>query len=1077
MPGVSQQNRSNIADADGSTTVFNFTFFAYSTDDIKVYSVLDDVLTPITVGITKNLNASFIGGNITFGAAPADAVGKILIRRENAYTQETEFTDITRYKETAIETALNTLSLQIQQINEENGRAPKYTESASVSDAIIETPEDDCTLVFDGTDGRIKVGQSQTNLNTLAAISAEIAAVAAIDSEIVTVAGITGNIATVAGISANITTVAGISGAVTTVAGISANVTTVAGISGNVTTVAGISAAVTTVAGISAAVSTVSGIQANVTTVAGIAASVSTVAGISAAVSTVAGIDTETVAVAAIAADVTSVAAIDTDVTAVAAIDTDVTQVSSIHANVTTVAGISANVTTVAGISGNVTTVAGISANVTTVAGISANVTTVAGISTAVSTVATNIAVVQDAAASLDMAIKYTFASSTVMGDPGAGLLRLNNATPSAVTAIAIDDLSALSGNPDISAFIISWDDSTNAHKGTLRIAKAGSPTTFAIYTITGLTDNVGWTELAVTYVTGSGSFTAADSMYLAFTRTGNLGATGATGSVPIANGAGSVDVITADFTPDQSLADNLMVLVVSTGVNTITTPSLNTDGTGALTIKKRGGAALVAGDTGAAGYTMLLRYEATGTYWELLNPAKVVEADHVFADNVTGDASTTQHGFMPKGTNTAGYYYNSANGQTNPVLVSLLTGYASGAGTVSATDTTLTAIQKLNGNIAALVSGGNLALITQSTAITVGATHLGKTVELTGSVDRTWDFTAAATLGASWAAVLVNNSTAELTLDPNGAETIDGLTNFKMYPQEMRLVVCTGSAFKSYVLKEFDTGSRTSTWTFTKPPGYTEFEARLGAGGGSGGCGIAAGAAGGGGGGAAVWGRILASTVGTTETVTIGDGGVTVNTQVQGNVGGNTTFGSLLTSYGGNGGGLGNSSTTTGGGGGGWLSAGTGSGATTSIGGEPWVSVAVAVGTAADTIGLSNTYGGAFGGGAGTTQGNNGGRSIWGGGGGGSPSTGATAVNGAGGDSMYGGGGGGAGAEDSAPGAGAGGASKYGGAGGAGGFDANTATSGTASANGCGGGGGGGSETGNSGAGGKGSSRIIGVV
>ena len=40
----------------------------------------------------------------------------------------------------------------------------------------------------------------------------------------------------------------------------------------------------------------------------------------------------------------------------------------------------------------------------------------------------------------------------------------------------------------------------------------------------------------------------------------------------------------------------------------------------------------------------------------------------------------------------------------TNPIVIGkLLTGYASGAGTVAATDTILQAFQKLNGNIAAI--------------------------------------------------------------------------------------------------------------------------------------------------------------------------------------------------------------------------------------------------------------------------------------------------------------------------------------------------------------------------------------
>lgn len=72
------------------------------------------------------------------------------------------------------------------------------------------------------------------------------------------------NINTVAGISADVTSVAGVAASVPTVAAIDANVTTVAGIAPNVTTVAGVSADVTTVATNIADVNTVAGLTAEI---------------------------------------------------------------------------------------------------------------------------------------------------------------------------------------------------------------------------------------------------------------------------------------------------------------------------------------------------------------------------------------------------------------------------------------------------------------------------------------------------------------------------------------------------------------------------------------------------------------------------------------------------------------------------------------------------------------------------------------------------------------------------------------------------------------------------------------------
>lgn len=421
---------------------------------------------------------------------------------------------------------------------------------------------------------------------------------------------------------------------------------------GNAAIVAANITSVNTVATNIANVNTVASAIANVNTVASAIANVNLVGGSIADVNTVAAAIANVNTVATNIANVNTVGAAIANVNTVATNIANVNTVAGISANVTTVAGISANVTTVAGISANVTTVAGISANVTTVAGISADVTSVAANNTNVTTVATNIADVVSAAQAVDSAMKFTFASSTVMADPTTGLLRLNNATPSAVTAIAIDDLSAQTGNPNLSAFIISWDDSSATNKGTLRITKGSAPATFAIYTITGLTDNVGWTELAVTYVTGAGTFSAADNLYLSFTRNGDTGATGAAGSIPMVDAAGTVDAITANYTPDISLSDYQLAGFISTGANTSTTPSFAPDGLTARTITKRGGAALVAGDIGAAGSFHILEYDLANTRWELLNPAKVVEANITLADNTTNNFSTSAHGFTPKGTN-----------------------------------------------------------------------------------------------------------------------------------------------------------------------------------------------------------------------------------------------------------------------------------------------------------------------------------------------------------------------------------------------------------------------------------------
>jgi hypothetical protein len=313
-----------------------------------------------------------------------------------------------------------------------------------------------------------------------------------------------------------------------------------------------------------------------------------------------------------------------------------------------------------------------------------------------------------------------------------------------------------------------------------------------------------------------------------------------------------------------------------------------------------------------------------------------------------------------------------------------------------------------------------------------------------------TWTqtFAAVATLSANWY-VVIENTTGDITLDPNGAETIDGLTSFVMYPGECRKISRNeaGTALVSVVLHPFHK-IFTTNGTFTEPPGYIQFGGRAIGGGASGAKGATN--ASGGGGGACVEFSLLAANAGATEAVTVAAaaaGPTAANTD--GTNGNNTSLGSIVTAYGGVKGLFASSgSAREGGGGGGTFSTGT-----TVTGGAP-------LGGASAT---DSTYGGG-GGGSNVAAG---GRSVWGGGGGGSTANSGTAF--AGGMSVNGGGGGGAASNGVVS---AGGASLFAGAGGAG-VSAASGTDGTAP-----GGGGGGTQTGTkAGDGARGELRIWGIA
>ena len=240
---------------------------------------------------------------------------------------------------------------------------------------------------------------------------------------------------------------------------------------------------------------------------------------------------------------------------------------------------------------------------------------------------------------------------------------------------------------------------------------------------------------------------------------------------------------------------------------------------------------------------------------------------------------------------------------------------------------------------------------------------------------------------------------------------------------------------------KQVDYQTFTADGTWTKPSGFSANACVIleawGGGGGGGGVDTSASARSGGGGGGGYSRReIPLSSMGATETITIGLGGNGGNAGTNnGNDGGNTTIGSLLTAYGGAKGTTNSGSTQgAGGGGGGGLSKGS-AGTTGSSGGVGGSPAGAAAQTSTDGFGgggggnfnSGGTKAGssAFGGGGGGANTGQGGDSIYGGGGGGSASSGGTSVHGGAGGS---GGNPGAGSNGTAPAGGGGGAMVSGG-------------------------------------------------
>lgn len=118
-------------------------------------------------------------------------------------------------------------------------------------------------------------------------------------------------------------------------------------------------------------------------------------------------------------------------------------------------------------------------------------------------------------------AFAFTFSNSTTNADPGDGLIRLNNATPSSATAIYVD-LQDTHGS-----VITAWLDAIAAG-GHVRLYRLDAPTNFAEYTVTSVTVVAGYRTITVTYVAGAGTFDGTTgNTGFSYTSGGTTGLTG----------------------------------------------------------------------------------------------------------------------------------------------------------------------------------------------------------------------------------------------------------------------------------------------------------------------------------------------------------------------------------------------------------------------------------------------------------------------------------------------------------------------------------------------------------------------
>jgi len=144
-------------------------------------------------------------------------------------------------------------------------------------------------------------------------------------------------------------------------------------------------------------------------------------------------------------------------------------------------------------------------------------------------------------------ALPYVFDSATTDSDPGAGKLRLSNATQNAATVMRLD---LTAGGQDYTTLLDTMDASNSVTKGTIRLVKQGDMNKWMTFDVTARAAPAGYRNLTVVCSGSSSSspFAASDPLMLFFQRNGDRGQPGANGVLALATATITTPVLNIDF-------------------------------------------------------------------------------------------------------------------------------------------------------------------------------------------------------------------------------------------------------------------------------------------------------------------------------------------------------------------------------------------------------------------------------------------------------------------------------------------------------------------------------------------------
>ena len=159
---VSSLNVKNSYNGDNTTTSFSFTFPIHSAAELQVIE-----RSSLGTETVKTLNTDYTlvdngasGGTITFGTAPANGVTIVLLRN-TSLTQEVDYVSNDPFPAETHEGALDKLTLQVQEVQEEVDRSLKLSRTNTMNSTeftVSSTDRSGKILGFD-TNGELVVSQ------------------------------------------------------------------------------------------------------------------------------------------------------------------------------------------------------------------------------------------------------------------------------------------------------------------------------------------------------------------------------------------------------------------------------------------------------------------------------------------------------------------------------------------------------------------------------------------------------------------------------------------------------------------------------------------------------------------------------------------------------------------------------------------------------------------------------------------------------------------------------------------------------------------------------------------------------